>query len=387
MKNSFDRLDLNQNKIGTSTFPSFNHFTNKHLSPKNMKANGIYIYGIVPNFYGTDMFRSLENSGVYPVSFQNISALVSDTINSHLDYSDRESLGHLLVHHQRTIEDLMYKGFNMILPMRLGTIVSSNHDRQRHGEVIKILENGYDLIIETLNKIEHLTEIDLVVTWDDFTGILKEISENPEILSMKDNIQNKSGRLTQADQVKMGMLVQSKLKEKNTKVEINVLDRLASLCVDIKIHDVMNDQMIINSAFLINKNNKENFEQQIVRIDEEYNGKLNFKLVGPLPCYSFYTLEAKELDPENIAIARQDLGLKEETTESEIKKAYLEKVKQFHPDLQHDNNDDENFNRINKAYHNVLDYSAAVRQSSKEGFISLSKDIVVGNMILIKIKE
>ena len=71
-----------------------------------MPNKGIYIYGIVPNFYSAEVFRSLENTGIYSISFQNISAIVSDRPSTFLDYSDRESLGHLLVHHQKTIEDL-----------------------------------------------------------------------------------------------------------------------------------------------------------------------------------------------------------------------------------------------------------------------------------------
>ena len=43
-----------------------------------METKGIYIYGIVPNFYETEYFRLLKNLGVNFVSFENISAIVSD---------------------------------------------------------------------------------------------------------------------------------------------------------------------------------------------------------------------------------------------------------------------------------------------------------------------
>jgi hypothetical protein len=346
-----------------------------------MATKGIYIYGIVPNFYSTDMFRSLENSGVYAITFQNISAIVSDRNSTDIDYSDRETLGYLLVHHQKTIEDLMGKGFNMLIPMRLGTIVNSKE------EVIKILANGHDLVIDTLNKIEYMTEIDLVVTWADFSNTLKEIANHPEIIAMKDDILKKTDTLSQIDQIKIGMLIQEKLKEKNTKVESNILDSLSSISLDIKTHEVMNDEMVTNSAFLIDRNKKEKFEQVIDQLDEEYKGLLNFKLVGPLPCYSFYTIEVKELDQENVAQAKIELGLTEETSDSEIKKAFQEKAKEFHPDASQGNHDKENFNRINKAYHTLLEYSEAERQSSKEYLTSHGKEKVIENLILVKIKE
>ena len=140
-----------------------------------MTTKGIYIYGIVPNFYGTEQFRSIENSGVYVISFLNISAIVSDRDTTHLDFLDRESLAHILVHHQKTIEGLMEKGFNMIIPMKLGTIMHSKE------EVIDILATGHDLIIATLKKIEYLAEIDspldeLFPAFDDAVDVDEEDS-------------------------------------------------------------------------------------------------------------------------------------------------------------------------------------------------------------------
>ncbi len=346
-----------------------------------MTTKGIYIYGIIPNFYSADMFRSLENAGVYAIPFQNISAIVSEREGTLLDYTDREALGHLLIHHQKTIESMVANGFTMIIPMRLGTIVNSK------AEVFRILENGHDLIMEVLKKMQFLTEIDIAVTWADFSGVLAELANDPEIIAAKEDILKTSDSLSQIDQVRLGMMVQTKLKEKNLKVELKILESLSVFSVDIKTHDVMNDQMITNSAFLLNRIKLENFEKGIDKLDEEFKGLLNFKLVGPLPCYSFYTIEMKELNPDHIAEAKQELGLSEETTESEIKKVYLGKARLCHPDANSGNGNDEKFEKISKAYHTILDYSVAARQSSKEVLISLNREKVSKNLFLVKIKE
>ena len=342
---------------------------------------GIYIYGIVPNFYGTTQFQSLENSGVYAVTFQNISAIVSDRETAHLDFMDRESLAHILIHHQKTIEDILSKGFNMIIPMKLGTIVRSKED------VLNILARGHELIIATLKNIEYLTEVDLVVTWANFAGLLAGIAELPDVVALKNELLNNTGTITKVDQYKMGLYIQETLDKKNKAIELNILDILSPFGIDIKMHEVMNDEMITNSAFLMNRNKQEKFEQAIDQLDEQYDGALNIKLVGPLPCYSFYTLEVKDLNPDQVEQARKELGLKEKTTENEIKKAYLEKAKQFQPDNSQETSDTENFNTIKNAYHTLLDYAAAVRQSSTEEYISVVKDKVSENLIFIKIKE
>jgi hypothetical protein len=346
-----------------------------------MQPKGIYIYGIVPNFYSAELFRSLKSFETYAIPFENVSAIASDYEGTAVDFSDREALGHLLIHHQKTIEAIQANGFNMLIPMKLGTIAKAKK------EVLKILSNGYELIIETLKKIENHTEIDLVVTWGAFNEIIQEVAGDPEIMEMKEEILKKSDALSPVDQMKMGMMIQEKLKEKNTKAELNILDSLSSISLDIATHEVMNDQMITNSAFLINRHNREKFEHIIDRIDEEYKGLLNFKLVGPLPCYSFYTIEVQTLNADIVLQAKKELGLGDETSESEIKKVYLGKAKLFHPDGNSNGSNEENFTRVNKAYHSLLDYSFAVRQSSKEDLISLENEKVKNNLILVKLKD
>jgi hypothetical protein len=346
-----------------------------------MATNGIYIYGIVPNFYGAEHFRSLEYAGVYAIPLQNISAIVSDWDVDSIDYSNRESLAHQLVHHQLTIERVMTLGFTMILPMKLGTFVNVKE------EVLTILAKGHDLFISSFNQIENMTEIDLTVTWGDFGGILKELSSNPEIIALRESILQKDESFSQADQVKTGMLVREKLNERNKQVELKILDVLSSFSTNLKLHDVMNDQMITNAAFLINRNVKEKFELMIDQLDAEFGGMLNFKLIGPLPCYSFYTIEVKELSSENIAYAKKELGLGEEASESVIKKAYLEYAKLFHPDTHKNDGTEERFRRINKAYHTLLEYSLAVKQSSELEYSSLVNDKAIQKVFLIKMKE
>ncbi|MEI7524205.1 MAG: GvpL/GvpF family gas vesicle protein [Mariniphaga sp.] len=346
-----------------------------------MTTKGIYIYGIIPNFYSADMFRSLENAGVYAIPFQNISAIVSDRESTILDYTDRETLGHLLINHQKTIEVMVTSGFTMIIPMRLGTIVNSKE------EVFTILAKGHDLMMDVLKKMQFLTELDIVVTWADFPATLNELADDPEIIAIKEEIFKTAATPSQVDQVKLGMAVQTKLKEKNLKVELKILESLSAFSIDIKTHEVMNDQMITNSAFLINRSKKENFERVIDQLDEAFNGLLNFKLVGPLPCYSFYTIEMKELNPDHIAEAKLELGLSEETTEAEIKKIYLNKARLCHPDNIEGKGNEEKFQKISTAYRTILDYSVAARQSSKNDLISLKGDSVSKNLFLVKIKE
>lgn len=73
---------------------------------------------------------------------------------------------------------------------------------------------------------------------------------------------------------------------------------------------------------------------------------------------------------KKIDIARKLLGLSSEATLREIKKAYREKVKKFHPDKANDKSEKERnkevTEQINQAYRILLDYVEKYRFSFKE---------------------
>jgi hypothetical protein len=346
-----------------------------------VNTSGIYIYGIVPNFYGSEHFRSLEKVGVYAIPLQNISAIVSKGEMDTQAFSYRESNGKTLEYYHNTIEQVIALGFHMILPMKPGTFVNTKQ------EVLTILAKGHDLFISSFNQIENMTEVDLTVSWSDFGGLLKDLSSHPEIVELRSSILRTSGVFSQADHVKTGILVREKLGEKNKQLEVKILNVLTSFSTNLKLHDVLNDKIISNAAFLIKKNLKDKFIEKINQFKEEYNGMLNFKLTGPLPCYSFYTIEVKELSPEKIACAKRELGLNGEPLEPVVKRAYLDYARLFHPDAPHDNGGEERFKRIRMAYHTLLEYSLAVKQSSEIESNSLINEKTIQKMFLVKVKD
>lgn len=346
-----------------------------------MATSGIYIYGIVPNFYGSEHFRSLEKAGVSAIPLQNISAIVSNAEMESMAVSNRESTNKMLEHYHNTIEQVIALGFYMILPMKPGTYVNTKQ------EVLTILAKGHDLFISSFNQTENMTEVDLTVSWIDFGGLLKDLSSHPQIVELRDSIIKKNGSFSQADHVKTGILVREKLSEKNKQIEVKILNVLTSLSTNLKLHEVLNDQIISNAAFLIKRNLKDKFIQMIGQFNEEYRGMLNFRLTGPLPCYSFYTIEVKELSPEKIASAKRELGLNEEPLEPVVRRAYLDYARVFHPDSHQDNGDDERFKRIRMAYHTLLEYSMAVKQSSEIEAASLINEKDIQKMFLVKVKD
>lgn len=347
----------------------------------DINTKGLYIYGIIPTCYEAAQFRELDTIDVFNIPFEKVSAIVSK--KSVIDYRQlgTEPLARLLIDHQKTIESIMNMGFTWIIPMRLGTFANNTT------EVLKILEKGYDLIMETFEKVTNLLEIDIVAIWSDFSQIMAEIAVSPQVLEMKTKIEESKISITQSDQLTIGYLVKKILDEKKAEYAAKIIEALQPFCQITKQHEVMNDQMVSNTAFLVNQSQSALLEKALDQLDESFNGKLNFKLVGPLPCYSFYTLEVKELHFEEIESAKKELGLNNFIFEKDIKQAYLDKVKLFHPDMNPGDDSPVIFNRINKAYQTMLDYVNVLKPASCENQFSLLIDAVAENSFFLKLKE
>ena len=103
------------------------------------------------------------------------------------------------------------------------------------------------------------------------------------------------------------------------------------------------------------------------QLDRHFRNRINFRIVGPLPPYSFGIFEVTKVEFRALNEAREMLGLGEETTPLEIKEIYWDLTKKFHPDkFPGDPEAQKRFEKINKAYHVLIKYCQEDRCSFKE---------------------
>jgi len=343
---------------------------------------GTYIYGII----NSNSERSLDPcgitscEGVYTISYQDISAVVSDS--EIVDYAHllKDALARSLIKHQMVIERVMNLEYE-IIPVRLGTFALDGN------EVRCILTKGYPTIKKILNETKDKIEIDIVATWSDFNLVLKEVGEETELKEFKEKLLANSKGVTVEDRIKVGAMVKKVLDGKREKFAFQIQNALNTVCDGFKVHELMDDNMILNVAFLINKANSEDFYRKVEELNTKFAEKLNFRCVGPLPAYSFYTLKIKKMLFEEINWARKKLGINNVTTsKDEIKKAFQKSALSSHPDRNPDTPGiEKEFNDVTKAHKVLVDYSLAAQQSGQQGSFSFNEEEFKKNAILVKL--
>jgi hypothetical protein len=206
-----------------------------------------------------------------------------------------------------------------------------------------------------------------------------------EIKQLKQSFLGKKGGVTIDDQMKVGVLVKKHLDKKKEMFADQIQITLGQIAEDFRMHDLMDDKMVFNSAFFINRDRQKEFEQKVDQLNDEFEDKLNFRCVGPLPPYSFYTLEVKKPQFEEIDWARKKLGLKDDfITAVEIKKAHRRSALTCHPDKNQDTPDIERkFDEMTRAYKVLLDYYRACNQSEHNEGCRLNEEAFEKNAVLV----
>jgi len=144
---------------------------------------------------------------------------------------------------------------------------------------------------------------------------------------------------------------------------------------------------VVNIAFLIDKDKREDFDKKVEELNVKFDEKLNFRCVGPLPAYSFFTIEIKNMQFNEVNLARKRLGILEDCSSKEgIKIAFRKQVFISHPDKNPDKPGiEKEYDEVMRSYNTLLDYAQACEQVGKVCLI-FNEDEFRKNAVLVKVR-
>lgn len=245
-----------------------------------MAQRGLYIYCItdipIDNLSLGKGGVENEEGELFTINYRDISAIVSEAEIKQYKPTRKNNLVHEI-----NIEKIMKNG--NVLPFRFGVVANNK------GEILKLLEEEYGSFKELLKTVNNRFEIGVKVFYSNLKDVLSYIGEtDPTIIQLKKEKQNLLGKQNMI--IDVGRIIEQKLNEISLKYKDNIYSRLSSFATKSSISENLSNEMILNASFLIEKNREKDFDSLIYKLDEEYEGKLNFKCSGPFPPYSFVKL-------------------------------------------------------------------------------------------------
>jgi hypothetical protein len=239
-----------------------------------------YIYGIIeesqPKNFGS---LGVGEAEVYAINYQKLAAVVSDTELKEIDPTRKNVLAHT------SVQDILLKAYDL-LPMSFGMIAESEN------EVQTLLEKNYDSFNKELRRLSGKIEVGLKIFWDEEAMISEIQGENEEFTKLKAKINAASSPVeAQNLLVEAGKLVERFVQDWKTKYAQRVYATLKEQAVEAQLNNPLGVKNLLNAAFLVERCKEGEFRKNIYNLDSKYQGKVNFKYVGPLPPYSFVTLK------------------------------------------------------------------------------------------------
>jgi hypothetical protein len=247
-----------------------------------------YVYGVAlaERFgHGGPQLRAPGIGGqstVRTIVHGDLAALVSDLPRIDLDLK-RENL----LDHQRVLDEALRR--SDVLPFSFGTVAGSDDEVRDI-----LLRDGYDALREQMEYIRGRIELEVKVFWNQERLFAEIAHENDEIRELRDIISELPDDVAAGEKLALGQLTEAEIEAKSEWEADHLLDILEQHAVDILVSDNMSETMLLNAAFLVEREQEEEFDGAVYGLGGAYAGRLTFNYVGPLPPYSFINLAFRD---------------------------------------------------------------------------------------------
>lgn len=244
---------------------------------------GKYVYCIIessePRSFGP-MGIGGRGDEVYTVHHQGLAAVVSNTPLMVYD----PTRDNVFAHEQ--VNETVMREFT-VLPMAFGALFRTEDD------IIELMRGTEDALRDVLNKMAGKVEYGLKVNWDRDRVIAEIEQENEEIRNLKEQITSRATGSTYFARMQLGRLVEQALSEQSDSYVREVYAALRDTAVASRANKPIGDKMIMNAAFLVEREREAEFDRKVKEIAAKYEGKLSFKYTGPWPPYNFVHIRLK----------------------------------------------------------------------------------------------
>jgi virulence-associated protein VapD len=243
--------------------------------------SGIYVYSIIecaePRTFGKIGIGG-RGDDVYTVHYKELAAVVSRTPLVVYDPTRENALAHEHVN-EVTIEE----GFTPV-PMSFGTLFKTEKD------IAEFLEDTYDALRDVLVKMKDKLEFGLKVNWTREEVLLEVERDNEDIRRLKEEISKNQQGSTYFARMQLGRLVEQALTDKSDSYVRDIYEHLRDAAIASRSNKPIGDKMIMNAAFLVERDKASTFDEKVQDIAQRYEGKLSFRYTGPWPPYNFVTI-------------------------------------------------------------------------------------------------
>ncbi|SEH40610.1 Gas vesicle synthesis protein GvpL/GvpF [Halobacillus karajensis] len=248
-----------------------------------VEENGIYVFCCIQTKeeknYGMINFEGEERE-IFTIHYRD-AAMVAIEAPIKIYHPKKKPL----MTHQQVISRVMEQE-SSVIPISFGNVFNTKEDTQA------LTENLYPqlkkLFVEVKNKIEIGLKVIGKREW-----LEEQIQQNTKIVKKKDTVAQKSKAAGYFDRIQLGEMARDFFTKIQRDIEETIHDPLSKLSEASKLNDPLGEKMLLNGAYLIDREYEESFDDKVNELHERWKDYVDFKYTGPWPAYNFINIKLK----------------------------------------------------------------------------------------------
>jgi hypothetical protein len=241
-------------------------------------TEGTWVYGVVPAGASLDELQR-EARGlpeVWVVEAGDLAAVVGPVPSDDARATRDQALAHARVLDAAAADA-------PVVPFRFGTIVEGGDE-----EVGRLLlEDRHDQLVQLLDRVGDRLQLTLKATYRDDV-VLGEIAANePEVQQLQEAIDGRPEELTRDARLQLGEVVSAALERRRERDAADMLGPLQEAAAAVLEGPLEDELMVLNVDILVDRDRQGDFEARIEDLARPRGERMRFRLIGPMPAYSF----------------------------------------------------------------------------------------------------
>jgi hypothetical protein len=234
----------------------------------------VYVHGVTRAGEG----EAVEGAGARAVVDGELAAIVTDAAGG-------TRAADLMRRHWQVLETVAERA--TVVPVQFGTAMAG--EDAVAGEFLAPRRGSLETQLATFDGKVQLT---LKGTYDEAVLLRSIIEGSPAVAQLRERVRGLSEAAGHFERVRLGELVSAEVEQARARDAEALHARLDGLAVATSREPASGLQAALNSAFLVERGRADEFARAVDAAAEELGGRIELRLLGPLPPYSFVAEEA-----------------------------------------------------------------------------------------------
>jgi gas vesicle protein GvpL/GvpF len=242
------------------------------------KATAVYVYGILP--CDVELRPGFTGVGDPPgevrlVRNGDLAALVSDIrLDRPLGGADD------LYAHEQLLDATA--SAVPVLPLRFGSVLTD--DDAVAGE---LLDANYDEFTAALAQLDGQAEYIVKGRYREGAVLREVLDENPQAATLRERIRDADPDASRDERIELGQIVSEAVAAKREQDTRALGDAISGMVTGSLVRPATHELDAVYAAFLVAEDQTEPFSEAVSRLAEEWQDRIELRLIGPLAAYDF----------------------------------------------------------------------------------------------------